>query len=265
MTDADQIVALDQLTAIETANDNQPDPEVLARRASLATASAPSEDYLRIRSRLERRQRVGGDGPVAANDNQGWPLAEQLRRDGNEVLLHVAERYRTVYDAAKFEPRLVGTVPDEFWSPEQNHAINRETGKLKVNGQKRSKTAAATPSDDGTFKAVAVTDEAWAEMVENGPVTFSRRPVSPTMRKWTGDNALIAAIDARPMLRRLQAALGPLLDPFEDAVIGSLTLTEIGRAGGVGQHAAGAGKFAVMLGLEAVQREFHQIDREAAA
>ena len=251
----------DDLTA---ANDNSGQAVVdgvLARRAVMAASAAPSEDYLAQRTRLARRQRVGGAGPVAANDNQGWPLAEQLRREGNEVLLHVAERYRSIYNAAKFEPRLVGTMPDDFWSPEQRHHVD-ELGKLSIKGAKGGKRA--MPANDGTFKAIAVTEDAWADLTADGPVTFPKRPASPTMRKWTGDDALIAAIDAKPMFLRLQAALGPLVDPFEDAVIGDMTLTDIGRAKGVNTVSRGpVGKVLVMMGLEVVQSEFAQIDREA--
>lgn len=204
------------------------------------------------------------DTKKAANDNEDWPLAEQLRRDGNEMLIAVAERYREVYNAAKFEPRLVGTLPDDFWSPEQKHTINKETGELKLNGQKKSKTAAALPIDDGTSKADVLTDEKQDELVAKGPQTFKRRPASPVMRKWQGEDALIAAIDARPMLDRLQSALGPLVDPFEDAVIGNMTLTEIGLAKGVNTVARSpVGKVLVMMGLDTVREEFERIDRES--
>ena len=251
-----------EIASMKPANDNNPsktEDEVKARRESVG----PSKTYRKLSAQLRSRQSIGN--PRADNDNQAWPLAEQLRRDGNEALLSVAERYRTVYEAAMYEPRLVGNQPDDFWSPEQNHSINQKTGKLKLNGQKRSKTAAAMPVDDGTFKVVSVTDEAWEQMVEAGPVTFPRRPKMQMLRKWNGDAVLIAAIDAKPMLARLQVALGPLLDVFEDAVISGMTFTDIGRTGGIGQHAAGAGKFAVMLGLQTVQEEFRRIDLENAA
>lgn len=251
-----------EAAAMRPANDNTPSStveQVVARRRG----PTPSADYRKLSARLARRQSVGD--PRADNDNQAWPLAEQLRRDGNEVLLRVAERYQHIYESAQYVPKTVGTIADDFWSPEQHHAVNSKTGKIKNNGQKRSKTAGSMPIDDGTYKVSAVTDEVAEEIMKDGPVTFPRRPKMPAMGKWKGDMALIAAIDARPMLYRLQAALGPLLDAFEDAVISGMTFTEIGRDGGIGQHAAGAGKYAVMLGLQAVQSELAEIDRAAAA
>jgi len=252
MTDFEIPVAANDNKRAETARDR-------------VVAEKTSEEARRVAKaarRLIRRQSIGD--PRADNDNQSWPLAEQLRRDGNDVLLHVAERYRTIYNAAKFEPRLVGTMPDDFWSTEQYHSINSKTGRLKRDGEKRGKTAALTPVDDGTYKADAVTEDRWSELVANGPVTFARRPSTPVMRKWHGDDALIAAIDAKPMLYRLQGALGPLVDPFEDAVIGDMTLTEIGRGMNAGVRGeSAAGKVLVMLGLETIQKEFSLIDREA--
>lgn len=246
------------------ANDNQANPEVLARRASMAAQVAPTEDYLRLRAKLDRRQRQGGTGPVPANDNQSWPLAEQLRREGNEVLLFVAERYRRTYDAAHTEAPLIGTIPDEVWSPEQHHAINSKTGKLKLNGQKRSKTAAGMPSDDGTYKIVPIDDEV-REEIESGVSTFKIKPAKAITKKWAGDGILIAAIDAKKTIWRLQSALGPLADVFEDAVLHGETLSTIGERKGVTPQKSGAaGRVLVMMGLEVVQREFHQIDREAA-
>lgn len=251
-----------EAASMRPSNDNAPATsaeEVIARRKTIK----PSANYRKITASLAKRQSIGD--PRAANDNKDWPLAEQLRRDGNEVLLRVAERYKHIYESAQYVPKTVGTIADEFWSPEQKHSINDKTGQIKNNGQKKSKTAASMPIDDGTYKAAAVTDDVAEAILHNGPVTFPRRPKMPVMGKWNGDAALIAAIDARPLLYRLQTALGPLMDPFEDAVIGGMTLTEIGKNGGIGQHASGAGKYAVMLGLQCIQSELTIIDRLCAA
>lgn len=241
------------------ANDNAPSatPEqVVNRRRN----PKPSADYRRMSAILARKQSFGD--PRADNDNQDWPLAELLRRDGNEALLRVAERYKYIYESAQYVPKTVGTVADDFWSPEQRHGIGQD-GVLRNKGAKSGKRD--IPLGDGTAKVAAISDEVAEQIMKDGPVTFPRRPKMPVMGKWNGDAALIAAIDARPLLYRLQTALGPLMDPFEDAVIGGMTLTDIGKNGGIGQHAAGAGKFAVMLGLETVQSELAVVDRLSAA
>ena len=87
------------------------------------------------------------------------------------------------------------------------------------------------------------------------------------------DKVLIAQIDAKPILAELRAALGPLLDPFEDAVLGGQTLTEIGDQEGIGpKGAAGAGKALVFRAMSALDGAWHDIavrdrkkEREAEA
>ena len=236
----------------EAANDNQANPEVLARRASMAAQVAPTENYLQLRAKLERRQRQGGSGPVPANDNQSWPLAEQLRREGNEVLLFVAERYRRTYDAAHTEAPLIGTVIDDTYSVDQR-VHNREDGSVGYKGTRRVKSAIGlAEGDDGTYKVVAIDDDVRAE-IEGGVSTFPRKPAKAITKKWAGDGILLAAIDAKKTIWRLQSALGPLVEVFEDAVLHGETLSTIGERKGVTPQKSGAaGRVLVMMGLEVV-------------
>ena len=252
------------------ANDNVRTPgqqkiidDMRARQDAMAATVAPTKDYLKMARRLARRQQIGGTGPVAANDNKSWPLAEQLRREGNDVLLAVAERYRRTYDSAHTEAPLIGTQPDDFYSVEQRHSISSKTGKLKNDGPKRARHTETI--GDGNYKAVPIDDDVRDE-IENKVVTFRRKPMKPAPKKWNGDNILLAAIDAKATIWRLQDALGPLLEVFEDAVLHGETLSDIGERKGANTVARGpAGRILVMMGLEVVQREFHRLDRQIAA
>lgn len=234
--------------------------EVLAEREYWDSRAAPSAEYRDLRDALIRRQAVGGVGPVAANDNQAWPLAQWLRKDDNDVLLAVAERYRAVYDAAHTEVPIVGAMPDDTYAVEQKHSVNRKTGVLKRNGPKRGKNAPL--ADDGSYKVIPLTDAVRAE-IDSGTSTFKRKPAARAMRRWNGDRLINAAIDSRGTLYRLQRALGPLIEPFEDAVLHGETLAAIGEGRGAGTKSAGtAGRVLVVMGLEVVQREFREMDRE---
>lgn len=234
--------------------------EVLAEREYWESRTAPSAEYMDLRGAIARRQAVGGGGPVAANDNQAWPLAQWLRKDGNEVLLSVAERYRAVYDAAHTETPLVGSMPDDTYAVEQRHSINSKTGKLKNDGPRRARHTEVV--GDGTYKVIPIDDDV-REQMESGTSTFKRKLSRPAPRKWNGDRLINAAIDSRGTLYRLQRALGPLLEPLEDAVLHGETLAAIGEGRGAGTKSAGtAGRVLVVMGLEVVQREFREIDRE---
>lgn len=233
---------------------------VLQRRERFASLTAPSKDYRRLSERLQKRQSIGGVGAVPANDNQAWPLAQWLRKDGSTALLRVAERYRAMYDAATMETPLIGTMPDDVFAVEQRHSVSSKTGRLKRDGPRRAKHTAII--GDGTFKVIPIDEDVRAE-IESGQSTFKMKMAKPVMRRWQGDNLINAAIDSRVGIRRLQAALGPLLEPFEDAVLHGETLAAIGeRKGGNSVSSAPIGRAFVMDGLVIVQRELSLMDRE---
>ena len=198
--------------------------------------------------RLAQRQSIGD--PKAANDNAPWPLASQLKREGNDVLLLVAERYRAVYDAASYEPQLVGREPDDMLVLDARQ-VTKEDGTVTYKGVRSERLKRHEAANDNGPSA------------DKKPVTFQPRPGKPAPAKWNGDAGLIAHIDGARMLRRLQVALGPLLEPFEDAVLHGETLSAIGESKGMNSVARGpGGRVLVMMGLEAVQRVFAEIDRE---
>jgi hypothetical protein len=80
-----------------------------------------------------------------------------------------------------------------------------------------------------------------------------------------GDEMVVSVIDAKRDLQRLRSALGPLAEPFEEAVLDGDTLTAIGERRQAGQSSPGAGKLVVMMGLEVVEQEFRRMDRERHA
>lgn len=146
----------------------------------------------------------------------------------------------------------------------QVQSFDIETGRDKRHGIRRVK--GAMPVSDGNYQMVPTAGNDDEENpAQKNVVTFKRKPARPAPKKWNGDDALLAAIDSKRVIRRLQIALGPLREVFEDGVLHGETLSAIGAQRGIGQHASGAGKALVMLGLEAVQREFHQIDRMSRA
>lgn len=184
-----------------------------------------------------------------ANDNQAWPLAHQLRKEGNDVLLAVAERYRAIYDAATANVQLMGTslAGDDLYNlAERSYTQDDGTvvslGVRKARPKKDEKTKGANP--------------------DKKPVTFKPRNPAPTRSAWNGDAMINAAIDSRRLLHDMQKALGPLLEPFENAVLHGETLSAIGEAKGGNTVSSGPiGRAYVMDGLQIIREALPEPDR----
>jgi hypothetical protein len=242
------------------AND-QPSPwKVSADRERAAQA----ETLLARRRELVLRTSSGSLRAPPANDNQAWPLLAQLRKDGNDVLVAVAERYRAIYDAASATVPLVGTVLDDTFLPLVQKTANktdpdaRAKGALVIGG--------APPVGDGCFRAGIETEELADARRANNLKNPPRRARRPVAKKWNGDRFVIAAIDARRELKALRSALGPLVEPFEDAVLHGKTLTEIGLDQGAGDKTAGAvGKAFVLKGLSTVMEGLSAVQQALGA
>lgn len=186
------------------------------------------------------------------NDNQAWPLAQQLRKEGNDVLLRVAERYRAIYDAATADTQLVGTslAGDDIYNLDRDARV-KDDGTIEFKGARRLRRGEDRVSGPDEGKK---------------PITFKPKSPSRVTKAWNGDAMLIAAIDCRALLWKLQSALGPLVDVFEEAVLHGETLSAIGERHGVTPQKSGAaGKAMVMIGLQTVREKLNEYDRDLAS
>jgi len=181
-------------------------------------------------------------------DNDNWPLAKVLRREGHEYLLSMAERYRDVHDRANMPVDLVGKDPaDDIYNVGgvlHRTDLDESTGALVDKGVKRV-----------TGKAHRAPDA--------GPRTFDRKRAKPVPKAWNGDWPLLDRIDAGHELASVRAVLGILREPFEAAVVDGDTLEAIGRREGVGQGAGAAGRALVMRGFMAVDQYWQRQQRAA--
>jgi hypothetical protein len=210
------------------------------------------------RARIAGHQYHGGFMPAPANDNQAWPLLAQLRKDGNDVLIPVAQRYRRLWERSRVEP-LQGTNPeaDIFNIVQRLAAKNDPDGRTK--GTLRTRHAAGIGAGGKTKRAPDPDKRADDDMPN------PTRPGTARTRSWRGEDLVVSVIDAKRDIARLRAILGIGAEPFEEAVCLGSTLTEVGQSRGAGQSSPGAGKLVVMMGLQAVQEEFQRMDRERHA
>ena len=214
--------------------------------------------------KIARRQAIGDgwDGRAANDNHEPLPLITALSRDGRNDEIGLILRYRlladlvggSVYgdtvlagtgDGVEVETRtgfldqerLLREAQDREWkSIDEGDIVLHET--RQTTRQRLSTGLRAKPANDNTAGAAA-------------PLLLGR-----------GEDAIIARLDATPILRELRAALGPLQAVFEDAALEGATFTAIGEARGYcGKQASAAGRALVYAGVDALSTAWLRIDR----
>jgi hypothetical protein len=202
------------------------------------TASAPALRGIRLTNSAGKH----------ANDNNDWPLAKLLRTERNDACLALAERYRALCDTATMPTQLIGREATNLFLVHREDDNGKSKGVKVVRGRK------------------ADLDTPAKRIVMAG--TDGRPNAVPVPKKWNGDHAILAAIDARRELAILRARLAyvpKILDAFEWAVCDGLTLEAVGKRLGAGSKGAkGEARARIFDGFEIVDR-FWRGRRRAAA
>lgn len=215
--------------------------------------------------RINRRH--AGLVESAANDNlQGWELLRQLRREKRHEDVEVVEFYRGLCS-------LIASQPLRGFDYGYDSSMEKEYRSLKLEGEKDVDDAAANGWQDNTvpggeieYKEVrkrSNSDLGWTHPPKKYAVADDNTKVKarPFAVKFN-ENVMIAKIDMRPILEELRAALGVGLAPFEDAVLGGKTLTEIGEARGFkGVQASSAGKALINASIYGLRETWDKIKR----
>ncbi|MBO1040423.1 hypothetical protein [Brucella pituitosa] len=217
--------------------------------------------------RIKQRQSIG-DPAVPANDNEDFPLLAALRRDKLHGFIELVMQYRRLVAIAEAEPlkgqdygydaglyaaqeskRLKGVEEVEV-AAVRNWEGGVKGGEIEYSGKlRRGKGAYALPAT----RKVNVKVDAYFEN-DDGKVPIPKTGKTPSLSLKFTDDLLLEKIDTRPILAYLRSMLGPLIDPFEDAVLGGQTLTKIGeKEGAKGVQAPAVGRALVLRGLSAVQ------------
>jgi hypothetical protein len=157
------------------------------------------------------------DGPSARashtgdNDNEAvvsWPLGKALKTDEQRRLLKAAAAYRRLYELSHATGVLRGSdAGDGIYRLDQRTWV-RPDGEIVYKGVRMITSGDPDPL-------------APTQSTANGSKSVAK--------KWNGDAALIAKMDARPLLKEIERRVGPLLQPVEQAVLGGWTLEAIGR------------------------------------
>lgn len=199
-----------------------------------------------------------------ANDNRerkSWPLLEKLKRDGSDDLADFVEIYYglavlmeanplqgqdpTRSDGLSYEERSTVNCDDVDEAAEKDWPSEEVPG-----GDLERKGIRERVKAPGTACRARQADEKTVVVMRDMSVRFDER-------------VLVAQIDNRNTLPRLRGAMGPLVAPFESAVLGGSTFGDIGRAHRFnGKQAEAAGKVLVMTALESAFGEWRTIQSE---
>lgn len=260
---------LDDINALYDTDDTPTNVGALSTPSSREAARArrETEKAAMALAKAALAARQGGKGDDydgAANDNEGFPLLAILRRDGLQGSVRTVMAYRRMVALCEAQP-LQGLA----YSAKDGIGPEYRSSKLDGAADVDAEHAANWPRDSvpggeirykevkklkgGTFslpaqRAVVANDE-------------TRVRTAPLAVRFS-DRVLLSQIDSKPVLAALRAALGPLLEPFEDAVLGCQTFTSIGEREGFKVKPDVAGKALVMRAIVAVEGAWHDIEIE---
>lgn len=203
-----------------------------------------SGNLRKMAKRIAKRQSIGdGWDGKAANDNPSLPIIKALLAEGNNELLPALLLYRRVEAAATGGAELVGGAAptSEPLHVEQDLWMDERTGEIKRKGEKRSKSKDSLP-----WRARATDVFTW---------TYTKKLPAPVPSKWNGDAKVIARIDGVEQLAKFRAALGPLIEPFEEAAIHGATLEKVGMMAGAtsSRSAMAVGRAVVHMALSVIR------------
>ncbi|WP_104665047.1 hypothetical protein [Ensifer adhaerens] len=193
-----------------------------------------------------------------ANDNRelvSWPLLDKLNRDGRHEDAELVEHYRGLVALMQVEP-LQGQ------DPTRADGLGIEARSSIDDDDVDEAAAKDWPGERVPGGNISYKEE--RQLVKAPGVSSQARPTDETtvvvmrsMNMRFNDRTLIAQIDMRGVLERLRSAMGPLVAPFEDAVLGGMNFGQVGEARHFkGKQAEAVGKALVMTALDAVREEW---------
>lgn len=241
--------------------------EKLAAREELAVAMAGTTVKVTVCKPKEApKPRKWKATRKPANDNREpthWPFFDKLRRDGLYEDADLVEQYRGLVDIMEVNPLQGQDATRATCGVEVEHRSAKmdtkdidaaakagwPSDKVKGGDVLYKEQRQMTKAEGVAGRAVAAKDTTAVRVRPMG-VKFNER-------------VLIAQIDMRHVLPRLRLAMGPVLSPFESAVLDACTFGEIGEARHFkGKQAEAAGKALVMTALDALREEWTKIRHE---
>lgn len=234
-----------------------------ARRIAQARAIVEATAIAKERRRVNKRQAIG-DPMVERSRDEDFPLMAVLRREGMVDAIGVVLAYRRLVATCAAEP-----LKGMSYSGREATGLSVVYHTNKLNGVAEVDAAKAAgfrgkkvPGGEIEYKrGVKVSSGAYDIPARRKEAVAYDDNAEPTAGRTESlhirvtEDVLLDRIDRFPTLLKIRAALGPLVDAFEDAVLGGQTLMKIGNDRGfTGTTAATAGKAIVMEAIAEVSR-----------
>lgn len=266
--DPNQIDDFDD-TPASPPRETTPEERAEAKARANAKRAAEQAGVAAECARISARQAIGQGWDGAANDNESFPLLKALKSEKRDDAIAIVMRYRALAAVVAAQP-LQGASSTTDDGLAVAHRSTRLAGPQAVDAA----AAAGWPGDaldddEINYKeTIRVRKGAAGSQGKRARIASDDDPTPSTAslsRRFNHD-LLDAQIDARPIMGELRAALGPLLDYFEDAVLGGLTLAEIGTKAGAGteKKASAVGRAFVERAVDTVRDTWRLIEiREA--
>lgn len=212
-----------------------------------------------ITVRWGKRQEIG-DPDCRLSESEDFPLLAVLRRDKAQGMIASVLAYRRLVALCEAEP-LKGQSYGQTTGMEREYETRRMRGVEEVNeAASKGFKGKLVPGGEVVYeRRVRKSDGAYdipAKRILPAEVSDDGTPIggrTESLHIKLNEDTLADYIDSKPRLEKIRAALGTLLEPVEDAVLGGQTLGWIGQQDGhVGRAAEMAGKALVFRGLTVI-------------
>lgn len=238
-----------------------PEERAAARRRAEAKAEEERKAIRRMARRIKKRQNIGDPDCVQSRD-EDFPLLAVLRRDRRPDLIATVVAYRKLVALCEAEP-----LKGQAYGDGSANGINVERRSTLRDGvaevdevAKAGFKSTMVPGGEIAYRSELKRDQGAydlpprrvlaAEVNEDGTPVGGK---TESLHIKINEDTLADYIDRKPILGKIRAALGPLLDPVEDALLGGQTFQAIGeRDGFSGPQARSVGNALVMRGLSVV-------------
>lgn len=243
--------------------------EFLAARKRIAEKKEQEKKAMaKERRRVNKRQGIG-DPACEQSRDEDFPLLAVLRRDKMDDAIYVVMEYRRLASICAAEPlKGMSYSNREATGLSVEYVSKKMDGVAEVNAAKKGGwKVEAVPGGEieydgrvrrskGSYSVAPKRKKAvYVDAYFDGEGGTSKVGITESLHVRVTEDVMHERIDKLPLLMRIRSALGPLVDPFEDAVIGGQTLMKIGNDRGfVGKVAATAGKAVVMEAINEVSK-----------
>lgn len=238
------------------------------REQAKAKAADEARKMAKVRRAIVKRQSIG-DPSCRQSEGEDFPLLGALRREGRDDLIAIVIRYRRLVAVCEAEP-LKGLDYSKSDGGEVVREAKKLTPEADIDAAKASNWKDVPNGEIKVTTKIKKSRGSYASAPKRTIVAANDNVASGSVIKTESlhvkitDEILNEHIDAKPILAELRSSLGPLVEPFEDAVLGGQTYTEIGKKAGERTQPAVAGRAIVGTAIGFISVRWQEIGRREA-